>query len=219
MTDFQKTPKTKLKRIPQRGHYDQETVYQILDEALICHVGFAIDGEPFVIPTIHARMGDELLLHGAPASRMLKHISQGNPVCVTITLVDGLVLARSAFHHSMNYRSVVVFGTGRVVEAPKEKIQALNTFVEHVVPGRTNDARGANEKEMNGTLVVAIPIEEASAKIRTGPPVDDEEDYALPIWAGILPLSVTPQSAQADARLLAGVELPNYITDYQRPSR
>lgn len=216
MTELQQTSKTKIKRLPIRGNYDQETIYQIIDEALICHVGIVQDGEPFVIPTIHARMGNELILHGAPASRLLKNSGEGHSVCITITHVDGLVLARSAFHHSMNYRSVVIFGKGRVIDDPEEKEKAFNTLVEHIVPGRTKDARKPNEKEIKGTTVVAVPINEASAKIRTGPPVDDEEDLLLPIWAGVLPLTLTPQQPIADKYVLEGVELPNYVINYQR---
>ena len=180
MTAIEMTERTRVRRLSKRGHYDRETIHAILDEALVCHVGFVVDGAPVVIPTIHWREGDTLYVHGSAASRMLRSLKGGVDACVTVTLVDGLVLARSAFHHSMNYRSVVVFGKAREVTG-EEKSSALDGLVEHVVKGRSRDARPPNEIELKQTLVLALPLEEASAKIRTGGPVDDEEDYALPI--------------------------------------
>jgi nitroimidazol reductase NimA-like FMN-containing flavoprotein (pyridoxamine 5'-phosphate oxidase superfamily) len=194
-----------VRRIPKRAHYDQETIHAILDEALICQVGFVIGGEPFVIPTIHARLDDTLYLHGAVASRMLKVLGAGGIVCVSATLLDGLVLARSAFHHSMNYRSVSVFGRARRVTDPQEIQRALDAIVDHVAPGRRAEVRPPNDKELAATAVVALPIEEASAKIRTGGPVDDEEDHALDVWAGVLPLTMTAGAPLDDARLRPGL--------------
>jgi len=184
------TARTQVKRHPERGEYDRATIHAILDEALICHVGFAVDGQTYVIPTIHARDGDMLYLHGSPASRMLKSIKQGIDVCVTATLLDGLVLARSVYNHSMNYRSVVVLGCANEVTDREEKLRAMECVVEHVVPGRWNEARRPNEKELRSTTILALPIEEASAKIRTGPPVDFEDDMELPVWAGVIPLDL-----------------------------
>src|SRR6266496_1443936 len=177
MTRFIKTTKTRINRLPKRGHYDHETIYQILDEALICHVGFVQAGQPFVIPINFARIDDSIVFHGAKASRLLKHIEAGHPVCVEATIVDGLVLARSVFHHSMNYRSVVLFGKGRAVENEQEKMDALKAVAEHLIPGRWAEARLPDRKEMNATRVVSIKIDEASAKVRIGPPVDEPEDY------------------------------------------
>ena len=184
------TDRTKVRRLANRGNYDRETVHSILDEALVCHVGFVVDGAPVVIPTIHWREGDELYFHGSAASRMLRALKSGVEACVTVTLIDGLVLARSAFHHSMNYRSVVIFGEARVVEGD-EKLRALDSLIEHITPDRARDVRPPNEIELKQTLVLALPLDEASAKIRTGGPVDDEEDYALPVWAGVVPLKLT----------------------------
>ena len=179
-----------MRRLPSRGAYDTETIYAILDEALICHVGFAIDGQPFVIPTIHWRDGDTLYFHGSAASRMLRTLRGGVDACVTVTLLDGLVMARSAFHHSMNYRSVVVFGKAREVADRDEKLRALERLVEHIAPGRSAEVRGPSESELRQTLVLALPLHEASAKIRTGPPVDDADDYKLPVWAGVVPMAL-----------------------------
>jgi nitroimidazol reductase NimA-like FMN-containing flavoprotein (pyridoxamine 5'-phosphate oxidase superfamily) len=200
--------------LPKRGSFDRERIHAILDEALICHVGFVVDGAPVVIPTIHWREGDLLYFHGSAASRMLRSLRNGVEACVTVTLLDGLVLARSAFHHSMNYRSVVVFGTAREVTGREEKLRALDALVEHVVRGRSAEVRGPNEAELRQTLVLALPIEEASAKIRTGGPVDDEEDYALPVWAGVVPCRLTFGSAFTDDRVTATV--PDYVNAYQR---
>jgi uncharacterized protein len=209
-----KTERTTLKRLPKRGSHDRETMYAILDEALICHVGFVINGAPAVIPTIHWRDGDTLYFHGSAASRMLRSLREGVEACVTVTLLDGLVLARSAFHHSMNYRSVVVFGTAREVTDREEKLRALDALVEHVVRGRSAEVRGPNESELRQTMLLALPIEEASAKIRTGPPVDDEEDYGLPVWAGVLPTALTFGTPIPDERNESDV--PEYVTAYAR---
>ena len=206
------TERTTVRRLPKRGAYDRQTIEAILDEAFICHVGFVVDGQPMVIPTIHARVDDSLYFHGSVASRMLRSLEQGVPVCVTVTLLDGLVLARSAFHHSMNYRSVVILGTATAVVDRDEKLRVLDALVEHVMKGRSADARPPSEAELNATMVLRLPIAEASAKIRTGPPIDDEEDYTLPVWAGVLPLELTPHEPVADPRLKPGVELPVYLT-------
>jgi uncharacterized protein len=195
------TPRTALKRLPARGSHDPAVVEAILDEALVCHVGFVAEGQPYVIPTIHGRSKDRLFVHGSAASRMLRTLSGGIPLCVTVTIVDGLVMARSAFHHSMNYRSVVVLGQATVVEDPAEKVAALRVIVEHVAPGRWPEVRPPSEVELKATTVLSLPIAEASAKIRTGPPIDDEEDYALPCWAGVIPVKTFVLEPQADARL------------------
>ena len=216
MTQFNKTKKTRIQRLPKRGHYDRETIYQILDEALICHVGFVEDDQPYVIPINFARVGDAIVLHGAKASRLLKHIEAGHPICVEATIVDGLVLARSVFHHSVNYRSVVLFGTGRLVVDEQEKLAALEAVTEHLIPGRWKEARLPNPKELNATSVVSIRIDEASAKVRVGPPVDDEEDYTLPVWAGVLPLRELPLSPIQDELQSEGVPVPQYVADYSR---
>jgi hypothetical protein len=198
------TPRTTLARLPARGSHDKATIAAILDEALFCHVGFVVDGQPYVIPTIHARVAETLYLHGSAASRMLRTLAGGVPACVTASLVDGLVLARSAFHHSMNYRSVVVLGTARPVEATDAKRAALRAIVEHVAPGRWDETRPPSEKEMKATLVLALSLDEASAKVRTGPPLDDEEDYGLPCWAGEVPLRLTARDPVPDPRLAPG---------------
>lgn len=209
------TERTTVRRLAKRGNYDRATIEAILDEALICHVGFVVEGQPVVIPTIHTRVGEMLYFHGSMASRMLRSLREGVPACVTVTILDGLVLARSAFHHSMNYRSVVVFGTAREVTDRDEKLRVLEALVEHVVAGRAADARGPNEQELRQTLVLGLPIAEASAKIRTGPPIDDEEDYALPIWAGVLPMRTVPGEPLPDERTAAAV--PDYVRKYRRP--
>jgi len=218
MTEFAKTGRNRLKRIPERGHYDRETIYRILDEALICHVGFVQKGQPFVIPINFARVDDSLILHGAKASRLLKHIEAGYPVCVETTIVDGLVLARSVFHHSINYRSVVLFGGGRLIQDEQEKLTALKAVTEHLIPGRWQEARLPNRKELNATSVVVIEISEASAKVRVGPPVDEQEDYALPVWAGILPLREMPLHPTQDELQSDEIALPVYIAEYSRAS-
>ena len=198
----------------KRGVYDRDTVNAILDEALICHVGFVADGQPFVIPTIHTRIDDAVYFHGAAANRMLRSMRDGVEVCVTVTLLDGLVMARSAFHHSMNYRSAVILGTATAVTDEVEKRRILDALVEHVCRGRSSEARKANQAELKQTLVLRLPIEEASAKVRTGPPSDDEEDYALPVWAGVLPLALTPSAPITDDRSKAPV--PQYLSAYRR---
>jgi nitroimidazol reductase NimA-like FMN-containing flavoprotein (pyridoxamine 5'-phosphate oxidase superfamily) len=213
MTAVPVTDRTRVRRLPKRADYELETIRSIVDEALICHVGFVVDGLPVVIPTIHWREDDTLYIHGSAASRTLRSLKDGVDACVTITLLDGLVLARSAFHHSMNYRSVVVFGKAREVTG-EEKLRALDGLVEHVVRGRSAEIRPPNEIELRQTLVLALPIEEASAKIRTGGPVDDAEDYALPVWAGVVPLSLVPGIPVPDSGV--AVEVPGYERRYSR---
>lgn len=214
--NFEPTERTQVKRLPKRGRYDSETVYQILDTAFVCHVGFCADGQPYVIPTNYGRSGDTLYLHGSAASRMLKTLSGGVPVCVTVTHVDGLVLARSAFHHSVNYRSVVILGTARLVDNPAEKMEALRIFTEHVMKGRWDDVRQPTEQELKATTVLALPLEEVSAKVRTGGPLDDEADYALPVWAGVLPLEIVPRSPEPDALRKNDPPVPEYLKNYSR---
>jgi hypothetical protein len=216
MSEFTPTARTQVRRLPKRAVYDREAVYRILDEGLVCHIGFVAEGKPVVIPTSYGRKDDTVYLHGSAASRMLRTLGKGVDVCVTITLLDGLVLARSAFHHSVNYRSVVIFGTATVVEDREGKLEALRVFTEHVAPGRWQEVRPPSDKELQATTVLALPLQEVSAKVRTGPPVDDEEDYALPLWAGVLPLSLTPGLPVADDRLLAGTEVPAYVRRYDR---
>jgi nitroimidazol reductase NimA-like FMN-containing flavoprotein (pyridoxamine 5'-phosphate oxidase superfamily) len=211
--------RTRVRRLPKRGHYDRATIDTILDEALVCHVGFVVDGQPFVIPTLHARDGDRVLIHGSAASRMLRTIDEGVDVCLTVTLADQLVVARSAFHSSMNYRSVMLLGKARLIEEPKAKRQALRALVEHLIPGRWDDCRQPNAKEMKATWILEIPIDEASAKIRTGGPIDDDEDYALDFWAGVLPLAKGFGKPIRDTKLKRGVAAPAYLTRYARPSR
>jgi uncharacterized protein len=210
------TQRTQVKRLPQRGEYDRQTIYDILDEGLICQIGFVVDGQPFVIPTAYGRVGDRLYIHGSPASRMLRTLKEGVSVCVTVTLLDGLVLARSAFHHSMNYRSVVIFGQATLVEDADEKLEALKAFTEHVMRDRWAEVRPPTRQELVSTLVLALPLNEASAKMRSGAPIDDEADYDLPVWAGELPLRVTPLPPIADPRLATDVELPDHIQNYRR---
>jgi uncharacterized protein len=217
--DFPTTARTTLRRLPKRGSFERQTVYEILDEGFVCHVGFVAGGQPFVIPTAYGRAGDELYLHGARASRMLKALAEGSDVCVTVTLVDGLVLARSAFHHSINYRSVVVFGRARVVESDEEKTRALQAFTKHVMPGRWDEVRRPTPQELAATLVLALPLSEASAKIRTGPPIDDEEDYQLPVWAGVVPLGTAAGEPEPDPRLPAGTRLPEYVEGFDLSQR
>lgn len=216
--DSLQSARTTVKRLPARAAYDRSTVNAILDEALICHVGFAVEGAPFVIPTIHTRVGDTLYFHGSAASRMLRSLRDGVDACVTVTLLDGLVLARSAFHHSMNYRSAVILGKAREVTNREEKLAALNALVEHVVAGRSAEVRAPNEIELKQTLVLAIPLWEASAKVRTGGPVDDDEDYGRDVWAGVIPLRLTPAAPIGDERLKDGIEVPAYASSYRRPA-
>jgi hypothetical protein len=210
------TARTRVVREPHRGLYDRDAVYQILDEGLVCHVGFVFDGQPFVIPMSYGRAGDHLYLHGSPASRMLRRLGEGVPVCVTVTLLDGLVFARSIFSHSMNYRSVVVLGTAVRVEDPKEKLEALRILSEHIVPGRWKDARPPSESELKATVVLRLPIQEFSGKARTGPPIDDESDHALPTWAGVLPLALKAGEPIDDPRLDSGQAVPDYVKNYSR---
>src|SRR5262245_10086477 len=186
------TSRTRLVREAERAVYDRESAYQILDEAFICHVGFNVDGQPFVIPTSYGRSGDQLYIHGSAASRMLRALDNGISICVTVTLLDGLVLARSIFNHSMNYRSIVILGTATLVSDPAEKLEALRLLSEHILPGRWEQSRLPNERELKATSVLRLPIEEFSAKVRQGPPVDDADDYAFPTWAGVIPLPVIP---------------------------
>jgi uncharacterized protein len=207
------TSQTRVKRHAERGNYDRSVIHQILDEGLICHVGFVVDGQPFVIPTAYGRIDEQIYIHGSPMSRMLRSLKQGIKVCITVTLLDGLVLARSAFHHSMNYRSVVIFGTAIVVEDPTEKMTALKAFTEHIVRDRWAEVRPPTASELAGTLVLALSLAEASAKIRTGPPVDDEADYALPVWAGELPLRLMADAPVADRRSVEGIAVPDYLRE------
>jgi nitroimidazol reductase NimA-like FMN-containing flavoprotein (pyridoxamine 5'-phosphate oxidase superfamily) len=216
MKQLPQTERTALRRLPKRGTYDRESIYAILDEALLCHVGFIVEAQPYVIPTGFVRVEDRLFLHGSKASRMLKALKDGVEACVTVTLLDGLVLARSAFHHSMNYRSVVVFGKASSVEDDKGKMAVLRAFSEHMIPNRWDEVREPNQNELNATLVVSLPLDEASAKIRVGPPVDDEEDYALSVWAGVLPLRVMTQEAINDPRLPEEIQLPASVGNYNR---
>jgi nitroimidazol reductase NimA-like FMN-containing flavoprotein (pyridoxamine 5'-phosphate oxidase superfamily) len=214
-----RTKRTTVKRLPNRGTYDLASIEAILDEGLVCHVGFAVDGQPYVLPTIYARVDDEIVVHGSAASRMLRRLAGGVPICLTVTLIDGLVLARSAFHHSMNYRSVVVLGTARPVLDRAAKTRALRAIVEHVLADRWSAVRPPTEQEMKATTVLALPLREASAKIRTGGPLDDEEDYALPVWAGHLPLALVPGAPVADGPLPAAVAVPERLRDYRRPQQ
>jgi uncharacterized protein len=210
-TKFVPTERTTLKRLPKRAFYERKIIYQILDEGFICHVGFVDRDHPVVIPTAYGRVADTLYIHGSAASRMLRSLATGTPVCVTVTLVDGLVLARSVFHHSMNYRSVVIFGTANVVRDKREKLRALRSFSEHVLPGRWTDVREPNESELKQTLVLRLPLREASAKIRTGAPMDEESDYNLRVWAGELPLRIVAGTPIRDPRSEFEVPIPSYL--------
>jgi uncharacterized protein len=216
MSNFNPTARTTLKRLPKRGVFDRAVVNQILDEGFICHVGFVVDGQPFVIPTGYARVADKLYLHGSAASRMLRSLAEGIEVCVTVTLIDGLVLARSAFHHSINYRSVVILGRALEVKNVEEKMAALRAFTEQVVPGRWDEIRWPNEQELKATSVLALPLEEVSAKVRLGPPLDDEEDMDLSVWAGVIPLSLTAALPINAPDLRVKLEPPSYATNYRR---
>jgi uncharacterized protein len=207
-----RTERTTAHRMPQRVSYDRVLLERILDEALYCHVGFVVDQQPYVLPTIHARAGDQLFLHGSSAGRMLTAAAAGIPICVTVTILDGLVLARSVYHHSMNYRSAMILGHAVEVIDPGERALALKTIVEHIIPGRWNDVRGPNQQELKATRVVRLPIIEASVKVRTGPPGDEEEDYGLPCWAGELPLKLERHDAIPDPRLAASTLLPVYAS-------
>jgi nitroimidazol reductase NimA-like FMN-containing flavoprotein (pyridoxamine 5'-phosphate oxidase superfamily) len=217
MDELPQTERTTLKRLPKRGVYDRDLIHAILDEGLICHLGFVVNGQPFVIPTIHARIGRNLYVHGSPASRMLQAMEQGVEVCVAVTLVDGLVLARSAFHHSMNYRSAVVFGTAKAVQNPDEKLEILQALANHLIKGRWQEVRKPSPAELKGTLVLCLPIDEASAKVRSGPPLDEEEDYDLAVWAGVLPLKTVAAAPVPDPRLPSGIAPPSYVLGYLGP--
>jgi len=210
------TPRTRVVREAHRAVYDRETAYRILDEGFLCHVGFAVDGQPFVIPTSYGRQDDSLLIHGSAASRMLRQMKEGVAVCVTVTLLDGLVMARSIFNQSMNYRSVVVLGKATLVDEPAEKLEALRLLSEHIIPGRWADVRPPNERELKQTSVLRVPIDEFSCKVRSGPAIDDEEDYAFPAWAGVVPLEVKAGEPIDDERLLAGQTAPAYARRYSR---
>jgi uncharacterized protein len=216
MNQLRLTPRTTLKRLPKRGSHERETINQILDEGFICHVGFAIEGQPFVIPTGYARVGDKLIIHGSQASRMLRALKTGIDACVTVTLIDALVLARSAFHHSMNYRSVVILGRATQIDERDKKTEALFALSEHMIPGRWQEVRKPSEAELQQTTVLSMPIAEASAKIRSGPPLDDEEDYAMDVWAGVLPMRMIAENPLPDPRLPSGIEIPKYVREYKR---
>ena len=212
---YQRTERTRLRRLPERAAYDRATVHAILDEGFLCHVGFVAGGQPYAIPTGYARVGETIYLHGSTGSRL--GLRPGMDVCVTVTLLDGLVLARSAFHHSMNYRSVMVLGRTRAVRAPEEKDAALRALVEHIVPGRTEEVRGPDGRELAATAVLALPLAEVSAKVRTGPPKDDDPDYDLPIWAGVLPLALTPGDPVPDPVLDPSIAPPDHVATWARP--
>jgi len=219
MKSIAPTERTKVQRLPQRGEYDRETIYAILDEAFVCHIGFVIDGEPVMIPTGYARDGDRLIVHGSQASRLMRNLAEGVPVCVTVTILDGLVLARSAFHHSMNYRSAVIFGRAHCIESAEEKTEALRLLSEHIVPGRWDDVRQPTPDELKVTLVLSLSLAEASAKIRRGPPVDDRDDYDLAVWAGEVPLETIARAPIADPQLKSPAEVPAYARNYRRPKK
>src|SRR6202171_3257145 len=211
---FSPTERTRVVREPHRGSYDRETIYKILDEGFVCHVGFSMEGQPYVIPTLFARVGHAFYFHGSASSRMLRGASAGIPVCITVTLVDGLVLARSVFNHSMNYRSVVALGNATLVEEAEEKIAALRAFTEKILPGRWDDARQPNEKELKATSILRLPLSEVSAKMRTGDVQDDEEDYALPVWAGVLPIRLAASEPIRDQRCDPGLAIPTAVTNF-----
>ncbi len=216
MTDLTVTPSTEVRRHPERSSYDRPAAYAVLDEGLVAHVGFAHDGRPFVIPMAYGRTGDHLVLHGSPASRLMRGLRSGIDVCVTVTLLDGLVLARSSFHHSLNYRSVVVLGQAEVIDDDGEKAEALDALVEHLVPGRTADARSPSAKELRATLVLRVPIDEASLKSRAGGPIDDKDDLALPIWGGTMPLRLAPSPPEPDVHTPIDLAAPSYLTTAPR---
>jgi nitroimidazol reductase NimA-like FMN-containing flavoprotein (pyridoxamine 5'-phosphate oxidase superfamily) len=211
------TPRTRVVREHERGVYDRDPINRILDEAFLCHVGFVVDDQPFVIPTSYGRDGNVLYVHGSAASRMLRNLTEGIPVCITVTLLDGLVLARSVFNHSMNYRSVVILGTATLIDDPKEKLKALQVLSEHIIPRRWDDSRQPNEKELKATSVLRVPIDEFSAKVRVGPPIDDEPDYAFPTWAGVIPLDTRVGTPLRDER--CDRELPDYLRNYSRKGK
>jgi uncharacterized protein len=213
---FTPTERTRVVREPHRGVYDQSEIYKILDEGIVCHVGFTTEAQPFVIPTLFARVGDAIYFHGSAASRMLRGVAGGIPVCITVTLTDGLVLARSVFNHSMNYRSVVALGKATLVDTPAEKTEALRAFTEKILPGRWADARQPSEKELKATSILKLPLTEVSAKVRSGPVQDDEEDYALPVWAGIVPLRLQAGEPIRDERCDPAIPTPEYAANYRR---
>jgi uncharacterized protein len=208
--------KTTVRRLPQRAVYDRVVIDQILDEGLVCHVGIVEDGQPVIIPMAYVRIGERIVLHGGNASRVMRTLAGGVETCITVTLVDGLVLARSAFHHSMNYRAVVLFGTGAPIEDPKEKLDALRRLMERLTPDRWQQVRSPTERELKQTLVVAVSIQEASAKIRSGPPADDEEDYTLPVWAGVLPLRLATSAPVADPDLAPDIPFPPHLGHWEK---
>ncbi len=212
---FAPTPRTRLKRAHERGQYDRETVYAIIDAALVCHIGYVVDGQPYVTPTCHWRDGNRIYWHGSSASRMLKAQKSGIPVCLTVSHLDGLVMARSGFHHSVNYRSVMVVGTAEPVEGEKAKTQALKDFMERIGPGRWDELRPMTKQELKGTTILGLEIDEVSAKVRTGPPVDDEEDYGLDVWAGVVPITTTVGAPEDDPRLKAGISAPDYLDRFR----
>jgi len=214
MTATAPSERSRVRRAPKRADYDRATIDAILDEALVAHLGFVADGQPYVIPTLHARVGDEVLIHGSAASRMVRALGAGVPACLTVTLIDGLVLARSAFHHSMNYRSVVVLGEARFVEGEAEREAALAAFTDKLVPGRWDEVRTPSRQELKGTRVLALPLTEASAKLRAGGPVDDDEDHDLDVWAGVVPLHTTRGAVEPDPRLRAGIPLSPAVAAY-----
>lgn len=213
---FPVTDRTRVVREAQRAVYDREAIYKILDEGFVCHVGFAVDGQPFVIPTMYARIGNAIYFHGSAASRMLRSLSAGFPVCITVTLLDGLVLARSVFNHSMNYRSVVALGHAAVIDDPVEKLRALQALTEKLIPGRWNDTRQPNEKELKATNILKLPLTEVSAKVRTGPVEDDADDYAFPVWAGVIPLRLVAAVPIRDERCDPAIPIPAYAANYKR---
>jgi uncharacterized protein len=217
MSEFTATERTKVRRRPDRGVYDRETIYRILDEAFVCHVGFVADGMPFVVPTNYVRVGDKLFLHGSPASRLMKTLASGAPFCLSVTLLDGIVLAPSAMGHSVNYRSVVVLGKAEIVEGHEAKLAAMRDFVEHVIRGRWADVRPPSEKDLKATMVLAVPLVEASAKVRTGFAVDADEEYEGPAWTGVLPLKWTAQAPVEDPRSKRKISVPANIANYERP--
>lgn len=213
---MKQTRRSELRRLPKRGSHDAAVIHKILDAGFLAHVGFCVEDQPFVVPTLYGRHGENLYLHGSAASRMLKHLETGVPACVNVTLVDGLVLARSAFHHSMNYRSVMAFGIAREITDPRAKVEALRTISEHVIKGRWKDVRGPTDTELKATAVLEFEVEEASAKIRTGGPLDDDADYALPIWAGVVPVEMKARRPVPDTRLTENLEAPEYALNYRR---
>lgn len=214
MKDFKPTARSKVKRLPKRGHYDRETVYAVLDAGFVCHVGYVIDGQPYVTPTCYWREGDAVYWHGSSASRMLRHLGKGADCCLTVTHVDALVLARSGFHHSINYRAAMLFGRAHRVDDPEEKLAKMEAFVQRIAPGRWPTLRPVNQQELKATTLLGMEMGEASAKIRSGPPIDDDEDYALPIWAGLVPIRVVAGAASDDGRLAVATRRPEHLDDF-----